>query len=185
MPANTTQKRSSQQQSAGANAPTAWRTRATPNARGGRGPDLGPRRDGAAAPSLFRQTEPDNSCQRSEREILVPDRLVRTDCEYKPGPDGIKREVPKRPEKCPGPPRAACEALRGTAATAAEHQVRPRARHRVDCPRPIYPRLIFSPSACICSRASAFPRASSTGWCVCLVLRRCLKLAVVSRCIPL
>ncbi len=50
---------------------------------------------------------------------------------------------------------------------------------------PFHFRLIFKPSSFICSRASALPRASSTGWCVCLVLRKCLKLVKVSFTSPL
>src|SRR5262245_53364075 len=44
---------------------------------------------------------------------------------------------------------------------------------------------IFSPIRFISSRASALPLASSTGWCVWAVLRRCLKVWNVSRTSPL
>ncbi len=47
-------------------------------------------------------------------------------------------------------------------------------------------KLIFRPySSLICSNASALPRASSTGWWVCLVFLKCLKLVNMSLTTPL
>ena len=52
--------------------------------------------------------------------------------------------------------------------------------------RHLYFKLIFrSNFSLICNRASALPRASSTGLCVCFVFLRCLKLANVSLTTPL
>jgi len=53
-------------------------------------------------------------------------------------------------------------------------------------PNAPYVNLTFNPiSSFICSSASALPRASSTGWCVWRVWRRCLNVANVSPTMPL
>src|SRR5215831_5628152 len=52
-------------------------------------------------------------------------------------------------------------------------------------PTPDYHSAIFNPISFIAMSASAFPRASSIGSCVCVVFRRCLKFWKVSLTIPL